>query len=76
MTTPDDTPERLLHALRNRLNSLLMNAEVLRSRLPDGEDGSPFARHIEDDGRRCAELLDRLDEALEQEIVRRGKPPD
>jgi signal transduction histidine kinase len=63
---PDDSAEQLLHELRNRLNSLLMNAAVLRSRLSEPEQDSPFARHIDEDGRRCAELVHLLDEKLQK----------
>lgn len=67
MTIPENVPERLLHELRNRLNSLLMNAAVLRDRLPADERDSSFVRHLEEDGERCAALIHRLDEACRRE---------
>jgi signal transduction histidine kinase len=66
MTTPDPAADELLHELRNRLNSLLMNAAVLRSRLPENERDSPFAVALEQDGIRCADLVHRIDELLLQ----------
>jgi signal transduction histidine kinase len=72
MTTLERSTDQLVHELRNRLNSLLMNAAVLRSRLPESERDSPYARHLEEDGMRCAELIHALDESLQaQEIVNR-----
>lgn len=68
MTTPDDdraaSPARLLHDLRNRLGSLLLNAEVLVARLPESERDSPAARHLVSDGRRCAALIRQLEDGL------------
>ncbi|KFN50165.1 hypothetical protein [Arenimonas composti] len=57
---------RLLHDLRNRLGSLLLNAEVLIARLPEGERESASARHLVADGRRCAALIMQLEESLKQ----------
>jgi signal transduction histidine kinase len=73
MTTPERTTDQLVHELRNRLNSLLMNAAVLRSRLPDGERDSLYARHLEHDGLRCAELVHALDESLQAQETTNGK---
>lgn len=57
-----------LHDLRNGLNSLLMNAAVMTTKLPaDARDGR-FARQVQDDGERCAALLQQFADSL--------RPPD
>jgi hypothetical protein len=58
------TPARLLHDLRNRLGSLLLNAEVLIARLPEDARDSASVRHLVADGRRCATLIMLLEERL------------
>jgi signal transduction histidine kinase len=61
--TPD-SPEQLaeaVHALRNGLNSLLMNTAVLASRSEDlPESLRPFVAAISKAGYRCSEDLTRL----------------
>ena len=68
----DETAQRL-HDLRNGLNSLLMNAAVMTTKLPPAERDSRFARQVQDDGERCAALLQELADAIRPpESPRRG----
>ncbi len=61
---PAGTPEEIrhaVHALRNGMNSLLMNAAVLASRADDvPESLRPFVERIKQSGQLCSEELTRL----------------
>jgi len=57
--------DKYIHDLRNRLGSLLMNAHVLCSRLPDQARSSRFADTIDQDGQACADQLRRLSEVVQ-----------
>lgn len=56
--------DKYIHDLRNRLGSLLMNAHVLCSRLPEQARSSRFAENIDQDGQACAEQLRRLSDVV------------
>ena len=55
---------KLIHDLRNRLNSLAMNAAVLAAQASDRERGRGFSEQIERDLGTCKELLVQLAERL------------
>ena|SRR5688572_18829088 len=57
-----------LHDLRNAVNSLLMNAAVLTTKLPREERSGRFAAQVPIEGERCAKLLQSLAETI--------RPPD
>lgn len=59
----DDVAQRL-HDLRNALNSLLMNAAVVNTKLPAAEREGRFALQVQADGERCAKLLQELADAI------------
>ncbi len=52
--------DRLLHDIRNRLNSLLMSAGVLYTAPASAELTKRFAAQIESDGKSCADELSQL----------------
>ena len=59
-----DDASRRLHDLRNGLNSLLMNAAVMTTKLPPADRDGRFARQVHADGERCAALLQEFADAL------------
>jgi hypothetical protein len=60
VTLPREELRRLVHDLRNHVNSLMMNAGAVAALCKEGDRVARFVAHIEDDGERCAQTLRKL----------------
>ena len=54
---PRETLQRMIHDLRNQLNTILMNAGVAARMCEDRERVARYVAQFEKEGERCAETL-------------------